>query len=831
MDQQTNPLLKIAVRSFTEFILRSGDISAGFMSAARALEGTRAHQKIQKQRKKEAKSRGEVYESEVPLQLSFTYREFDFQLDGRADGVLITPGVKWAEAVPEQAVIQRIVIEEIKSTLTPAERLDAPPDHWHWAQAKCYGYMLCVLRGLTGAGIRLTYGHIETGAVKSFEEDFSFEALKTFFFDLIEKYYVFAEMDARRVQERNDTARALTFPYGQYRAGQRELCVSVYAAVKQGRKLFAQAPTGIGKTMSALFPAIKALPEGLAEKIFYLTAKTVTRRAAEDALADCAAAGLRLRSVTLTAKDKICFQEPRVCDPAVCPYAKGHFDRVNEAIVDIVSHETALTRPILESYARKHCVCPFETALDVSLFCDVVICDYNHVYDPNAQLKRYFQDGGAFILLNDEAHNLVERGREMFSASLRRDNFMRTRKLFSRKSQLYHWMGVIARGLKGSPENAQATKASVITAMPPEELYAPLREFASEANDWLSSRSSDRSNNCPDDSPEQTPLLPGTSDASPSQALLELYFNVLDFLRAAETYDERFVTFWEARWPGQDEAVSMAAVRLYCLDPSYLLARETQKSRAAIFFSATLTPLEYFRAVLGGAETDFSLRLASPYPRENLGLFVDRTISAQYKNRHASYAPIARRLHEMVTARKGNYLVFFSSYEYLNMVHDLFAQTYPDIETIAQTSDMTEENRETFLSRFAPDKNETLLAFAVLGGLFSEGIDLKAEKLIGAAIVGVGLPFISEERGVIADYYTKACLNGFAYAYQYPGMNKVLQAAGRVIRSETDRGVVLLMDSRFSRNDYQPLFPLEWRSAVWLNAKSDFTGLLRTFWQ
>jgi DNA excision repair protein ERCC-2 len=778
----------LSIRQLVEFTLRNGDIDTAYMSQNRALDGTRVHQRIQKQRKKEAKTMDFTYQSEVVLDFFCEYKGIIFQLSGRADGLQI-------------AYDGNITLEEIKSTLAPLELLQVADSHWHWAQAKCYGYMYLASlddeNEQTGLTVALTYGQIETENVRSFTRYCSLEDLYAFFYGLLDRYWAYADMDLNRVRERNDTARLLAFPFGAYRPGQREMAVSVFAAIKQKRRLFTQAPTGIGKTISVLFPAVKSLSEGFGVKIFYLTAKVIARQVAEEAFRLMAEKGLRMRVITLTAGDKICFQETRKCDPLYCPYANGHFDRVNEAILDIVTNELVITRSSVEAYAGKHRVCPREFQLDVSLFCDAVICDYNHAYDPKAKLQRFFSFGGDYILLNDEAHNLLERARDMFSAGLYRRDFMDLRKAVGRRHPLYKGLKEIANKIR---ECWDTERDAFCRDGHPAELQALLFVFAQLCDEVLAQNEND----------------PNT------EALLTIYFNVLDYLRVSEIYDQRYAFFCEP---------AAGYIRLYCLDPSYLLAQAQKKTRACVFFSATLTPLDYFRTLLGGEPDDYTLRLASPFPRENLCLLVDDRISTRYRDRALSYETIADRLAVLVTAHTGNYMAFFPSYVYLNEVYTMFSDKYPTIKTLVQSQDMDDENREGFLVEFKENPRETLLAFTVMGGVFSEGIDLKGERLSGAAIIGVGLPMVCARRNVLLDYFNREGIgNGFAFAYIYPGMNKVMQASGRVIRTETDRGAVLLIDNRFTESDYRKLFPPEWDGYGIVRNEGNLVKSLEMFW-
>ncbi|MCL2398438.1 MAG: DEAD/DEAH box helicase [Defluviitaleaceae bacterium] len=766
--------INVSVRHLVEFILRGGSIDSGFfLSPTRALEGTRVHQRIQRLRKNEAEDVGGIYKKEVHLSAEYEYEGICFCIEGRADGIFTLDG--------------EVTIEEIKSTFMTLSRIEKNTDHWHWAQAKCYAYMYALFQKIDEVSCALIYGHIETNDLITFVESFSTKVLESFVLGLIEKYWDFAQLEIDRKAEVCLTGKALQFPFGSYREGQRELAVSIYAAIRNKKKLFAQAPTGIGKTMAALFPAVKALSEGMGEKIFYLTSKVVQRQLAENTLKYMVDKGLVICSITLTAKEKICIQEKRSCNPLHCNYANGHFNRVNAAILDCIRNEIIITRDIVEEYSHKHQVCPSEYALDLAIFCHVVICDYNHVYDPKAKLRRFFQDGGDFILLQDEAHNLVDRGREMFSAGVHRKEFAALRKDLGREHSLYKSLGLVTKKIRSGDFQLK-------------ELTDSLGEFSSTCELWLKENSGENSN---DSLPDEL------------EKILSVYFTTLDFLRISDLYDERYITYKDSDY-----------IRLFCLDPSYLLGLEQKKSRACIFFSATLTPLPYFQGILGGCSDDFLLRIKSPYPRENLCLVIDSRVSTKYKHRDQSLEAIVESLYAMVTAKPGNYMAFFPSYAYLDQVYERFADKYKHIEVMQQQQKTVDEKE--FLARFEP--SSCLLGFVVLGGAFSEGIDLKGDRLIGAAIVGVGLPQISHERDVISEYFTANGKNGFDYAYIYPGMNKVLQAAGRVIRTETDKGVVFLIDSRYTELSYRRLFPKEWEGYIKLTNRDRPEDVLRDFW-
>lgn len=773
--------INISIRNLVEFILRSGDIVSSYVGRNRAVEGTRIHSMIQKEM-------DDNYTPEVTLKTDVHFDDLTVTVQGRADGI-----------IEEE---DRIIIDEIKSTTKPLEKIDEDFNPLHWAQAKCYGYIYCIQNDLSEIDIQLTYYQIDTEEIKRLIKTYKLEELTEFFNDLMDRYYIWADFTRKWLDTRDMSIKELEFPFGDYRKGQRRLAVGVYRTIDENKKLFAEAPTGIGKTISTVFPSVKAIGEGKGEKIFYLTAKTITRSVAEDTFKILKNTGLRFKTVTLTAKDKICFCKESSCNPEECEYAKGHFDRVNDAMYDLLTNEDMITREVIEGYAKKYTVCPFEFSLDLSLWGDSIICDYNYVFDPRAQLKRFFLDAeNKYLFLIDEAHNLVDRSREMFSAVLYKDVFLALRKVFKKKETK------IAKAL--SKLNSFMLKMKkkcnddgyYIQKEEPDDIYYPLKKFVKEADEWLQEHQKEEGH----------------------QELLELYFEVLAFLRVAEDYDERYVTYVETYG-------NNVTVKLFCLDPSYLLSKTLEQGKASIFFSATLSPLEYYKDILGGKKEDNTMSLSSPFDRNNLMLMVADRVSTKYRNREFSYTSIADIIYSTVKNKKGNYMVFFPSYKYMNDVYDVFIDKYPEIRTMIQEVDMSEEEREDFLFSFKENPEQTLVSFAVMGGIYSEGIDLKGDRLSGAIVVGVGLPMVCLERNIIREYFNEENGLGYEYSYMYPGMNKVLQAAGRVIRTEEDKGVVCLIDERFSYSGYKKIFPPHLRSNVKIRRIEDMNKILKLFW-
>ncbi|MCY6958139.1 ATP-dependent DNA helicase [Clostridium brassicae] len=777
-------IIKISVRGLVEFVLRSGDLINAFVGSSRNTDAIKAHQKIQKAAPKE-------YMPEVTLSYIVEKEDVNLEISGRADGII--------------EYENNIIIDEIKTTTTPLEFVEEDYNELHWAQAKCYAYIYSKENKINNIDVQLTYYQMDTKEIKRFLKSYTFKELEAFFYDLVEKYLHWARILKENYEKRDESIKKLTFPFKEYREGQRKLAVSVYKTIEEGKIIFAQAPTGIGKTAATLFPSIKAMGEGHTSKIFYLTAKTITRTAGEKALNSMCDKGLKIKSVTLTAKDKICFKEETVCDPEKCEYAKGHFDRINKAIEDIFKEDN-FSRTLIEEYAKKHIVCPFEFSLDLTNYTDCVICDYNYVFDPKVYLKRFFGDTSTdCVFLIDEAHNLVDRAREMFSSEISKKEILDLKKMSKSEAiEVSKKLNKLNSIMVTFRKKCEGNNNYYIQGEVPEDIVNLLREFTYCAEKWL--------------------LENKKNENELKDKLLEFYFKALGFIRTYEEYDERYITYCEKTYED-------TKLKLFCLDPSYLLGEAMKRGKSTVLFSATLMPMNYFIDILGGDEMSYRLRLKTPFKKENLCLLVDNKISTKYNHREFTYDRIVEDIEHIIKSKKGNYIVFFPSYKYMNEIYIRLCDKNPEVNTIYQTIGMSEEEREDFLSAFSEENKDGLLGFAVMGGIFSEGIDLTGDKLIGTIIVGVGLPQICLERNIIRDYFKTKNGRGFEYAYMYPGMNKVMQASGRVIRTEKDRGIVLLIDERFSYPSYKELFPPEWKHGIICKNQNHLQESVKNFWQ
>lgn len=841
--------LHTSVRNLVEFILRGGDIDnrSGRMITDAMMEGSKIHRKIQR-------SMGEDYQAEVPLALTIEAEEYMLVIEGRADGIAYGEFPNQnseKEAYTQDTFLDRtgkseemVYIDEIKGVYRNVATMEAPV-YVHKAQAMCYAYIYALQNHLDQIGVQMTYCNLDTEDVKLFQEVFAWDALADWFGNLIAEYRKWADWQIMWRRKRQESIQNLEFPYP-YREGQRKLVGDVYRTIRRGKNLFLQAPTGVGKTISTIFPAVKAVGEELADRIFYLTAKTITATVAKETFGLLREQGYQAKIIQLTAKEKLCLcgntaieqeaadqdnpypdflQIKLECNPQNCPYAKGHFDRVNDAVFELLQASDLFTREEILAQARKHRVCPFELSLDVATWCDNILCDYNYVFDPNVYLKRFFQDSSKekYLFLVDEAHNLVDRSREMYSATLYKEDILAVKKIMKPHNQ------AIARTLdkcnkamldfKRECENYSVCESVGVLTFYLMRLVSQMEEFFEKPREF------------PD-----------------KKTVLDFYFELRNFVNIYDLVDENYVIYDEMQEDGR------FMIKLFCVDPSKNLQKCIDKSVSTIFFSATLLPINYYKRLLSTKEDNYAIYAQSTFDETQRLLAFGRDVSTKYTRRGpAEYEKIARYIRAAIRSKKGNYMVFFPSYKMMQDVYDVFARVERESDTrngvavsdepniaeesleesltiIMQHSNMNEAEREEFLQAFEQEDGGTLVAFCVMGGIFGEGIDLKNDRLIGAVIVGTGLPQISNEREILKQYYDKQGLSGFDYAFRYPGINKVLQAAGRVIRTQEDRGIIVLLDERFLQSDYNALYPREWKNRIVGNVETVDAEICK-FWE
>lgn len=784
-DSKTSKMkIRISVRNLVEFLLRSGDIDnrqVGGMQIEAMQRGSRMHRKLQKKA-------GPLYQAEVPLKMEFEEENYIVVLEGRADGIFKQDGQ------------EETAIDEIKGVFFDVSYMEEP-QNVHLAQAKCYAFIYAMQNSQAQMGVRMTYVNLDTEQLRYFYMRYAFEELEEWFLDIMGAYKKWAQFQYDWHRIRQASIKGLDFPFA-YRKGQKELVKNVYRTFLRKKNLFLQAPTGTGKTISTLFPAIKAVGEEVGDKIFYLTAKTITATVAKENLDVLYRMGYRAKTVQITAKEKLCLQENVACNPSDCPYAKGHYDRVNDAVYGLLQKADVYGREEIWEQARLYQVCPFELCLDTASWADNIICDYNYVFDPKVYLKRFFAEGvrGDYLFLVDEAHNLVERGREMYSALLYKEDFLNVRKLVKARGEK------LAAGLQrcnrilldykhdcGKFQYHDDISAFVFALM---RLVVVFDQFLQQNREFEG-----------------------------RDTVLELYYQVRGFLDTCEVLDDNYVIYSE------HEADGRFKIRLYCVDPSTNLQRRLDKGRSTVFFSATLLPVTYYKGLLSTKEDNYAIYAKSVFHPGQQLILISRDVTSKYNCRSdAQYERMAEYIYRTGTQKKGNYMVFFPSYQMMQDVCGKFLQiNSAQLDCLRQTSGMAEGERERFLAEFTTERERSMVAFCVMGGIFGEGIDLREDQLIGVIIIGTGLPQVGNEREILKQFYDRRSGNGFDYAYRYPGMNKVLQAAGRVIRTISDVGVVELLDERFLQWEYQALFPREWERYQVCSVQ-DVAEKLQQFW-
>lgn len=812
-------VVKTSVRHLIEFLFRNGDITTGSSVSANPeamLEGSRLHRKIQRGQRVS-------YQSEVPLKMEWQEGEYGLVLEGRADGIdqMEMNKAKFTykdeggqteineekfRAVDEINQIgsneKKITyIDEIKCVYRDVKEIEEA-DFLHLAQAKCYAYMYGHMHDLEKIGVQITYCHLETEEIKRIFYLYTMEELSLWFAEVLDSYRMWASYYVRARKKRNESIRQLRFPFS-FRPGQKKMTAIVYQAIENKKHVFLQAPTGIGKTISTLYPALKELGEEKAENIFYLTAKTITRTVAEDTIKLLKKQGLTLPTVTITAKEKICIQEEMQCDPESCERAKGHFDRINEALYALLNAECEISRENILLYAQKYMVCPYELSFEATAWADCIICDYNYVFDPHVNRKSLIEGSlRQNIYLIDEAHNLLDRARNMYSADIAKSDFKLPKKYFKDRNRfLFKKLNNCVLALRKIEKQAQEGERFNLHENA-DAMYFPIFHLIGPLEEYLADH----------------------DNFAEREEIVEFYFKISHFYMILDEMDSGYEIYSEKR--GRD-----FFLRLFCVNPSDKLEEYIENSRASIFFSATLLPVQYYRQLLGGNRFE-AYQIASPFNKKKRLLAITGDVTSRYTRRGEwEYGKMVRYLELCLEKKSGNYIIFFPSYEMLAEVFELAQKSNLALvsELIMQEPYMEEKDREAFLEKFKEQSVKPLIGFCVLGSIFSEGIDLTGESLIGVLIVGTGLPQICNEREVIRAYFDRKQKKGYDYAYRYPGMNKVLQAAGRVIRTAEDEGTILLMDERFLERQNQELLPEEWESYYVVN-RNNCGQVLENFW-
>lgn len=744
----------IAVRALCEFTAKAGDLDLRFTPSPTALEGIVGHRTV-------ASRRSEGYQSEVALE--GLYR--NLTVKGRADGY-----------DPAQNCL-----EEVKTYRGDLSKQPANHRQLHWAQAKIYGWLMCRKLELAQINLALVYFDIVSEKETCLVETFSAAQLQPFFELHCALFLNWAEQEMVHREGRNRAAQALAFPHADFRPGQRHLAESVFKAVSTGRCLMAQAPTGIGKTVGTLFPMLKALAPQQLDKVFFLTAKTPGRKLALDAAQVIlkSADAPPLRVLEMIARDKACEHPDKACHGESCPLAQGFYDRL-PAARQAASEVNLLDQDALRRIALDHGVCPYYLSQEMARWVDVVVADYNYYFDFSALLFGLAQaNQWKVAVLVDEAHNLVERGRQMYSASLDQATLNAVRK--TAPEPLKKPLQRVNREWNALHDQQQGTYQAYDKA--PEKLLQALSSCSASIGDYLN------------DHPQGL-----------DSTLQGFYFDLLQFGRVAELFDEHFLFDISKRDLERKRQLSQLCLRNVV--PARFIGPRLTAARSTVLFSATLSPRHYYADLLGTPANTVCIDVESPFDADQLQVHIVSRISTRFAHRQASVAPIVELIASQFSQRPGNYLAFFSSFDYLHQVSQSLAERYPGINLWSQSRGMAEAQRQEFLDRFTEGGEG--IGFAVLGGAFGEGIDLPGARLIGAFIATLGLaqfnPVNEQMKGRMAAIFGA----GYDYTYLFPGVQKVVQAAGRVIRTQQDQGVVMLIDDRFGESKVRQLLPRWW---------------------
>lgn len=783
----------VSVTQLSQYTSRSGDLSSGNYGSVSGIEGTRLHQKIFADLKKQY---GDSIETEYSMTGDYQYNDIDLHINGRADAII------------NDGTTNIVEIKSFNSTKNTFEKLVRPE---HMAQLELYSFLYMDMNNLDSVDITLRY--VSITSLEAFEkrETITYQQALEIYENHCTEYAMFASELMKYEVSMLSSVKNMSFPYDNIRPGQAEFMKNALLSLTSKEALFVEAPTGTGKTISTLYPAIKGLLRGKYSKIFYLTAKTATRVVALKALNDMRQKGLIIRSILLSSKENMCPYHQK-CDAKYCKYSKNYYVRLRPALDEILLNDD-ITPDLVSQIALKHEICPHEFALDTMNYCNVVIGDYNHAFDPRVTLVRCFEEDNheENVVLVDEAHNLVDRARNMYSCSF--------------SQELLDSMIKVFKGIDSKTEALLSRLQQYFTladqCMVTKQSFFAMTEEVDERK-VLRTENFEGTRSIPKKFYEilwkvcrfLSPVLEDLPKGELRSTAMNFFFEARFFLTIIEQYyNDSYITYLSK----ENNVISMNA---YCLDSSDKLNNLIRDKMAVIFFSATMSPYEYYRNVLIGKDADYcrNLSLPYPFPEENLEILINSDISTKYKDRAFTSQAIAKSVVKELSNRRGNYMIFFSSYEYMNAVSDLIEKDFCKLtsddkierKVLRQKSNMSDYDKKEYLSHFESPSDNLLLGTAVLGGHFGEGIDLVGDRLSGVIIVGVGVPKVTPIRQILNNYFAEKFGDGYAFAYRFPGWEKVLQAVGRVIRTEDDTGFAMLIDERLDSPEYLSLFPSHW---------------------
>lgn len=773
--------IELSVHELVDFVLRKGDIDSRSFNSMTMQEGTRIHNIYQSKQ-------GSNYLKEYPLKGIFSYEDSLVYLSGRSDGIIL-------EEVP--------IIEEIKSTNCDLNSFFKENEEWHLGQAICYGYLYAIEKGLDKVKIRLTYISQVNNDILKKNYCYKTDELLTKIHQYFDVYFQFARIIETRKNKLNESLNKLRFPFSNTREGQMELIDFTKQAIENADSRFAEASTGIGKTMATIYSTLSYLKDDKLDKVFYLCPKNTNFDNAAKALEILNKEGYLLSFTEIRARSKMCpYKLEKVCNPDDCPLTVGYYSKLKDVLRDCLVHENLLNSEIIDKYAKKYDVCPFELSLDFSVYTDFVVCDYNYAFHPISYLRRFFEVPDKtyrIFALVDEAHNLIDRARDMFTVTFSEEDYKNLKKELKgyRSPEINKILRKINQDLRLFKQ-FEFNDQPIILEQLDSKFIQHITKLRSEINVLET------------DNPKLK-LKKG------KDFLIDLY----KFIVINDLLNDGFKIILDNKYDN-------LTIKLFCIDPSSFINKSLFHFLGTLFFSATLTPIDYFQKVNLNRDGFKTISLPSPFNPNNFFLIINDNISIKYKDRDKTLEEVVKEINIFVSKKVGNYLIFVPSFEYSRKIEKYFIN---DSRFVFQTATMTNKDKDDFLANFKENPQESRVGVCVISGSFAESIDLTGDRLIGVVVVGVGLPQVNFENNLVKDFYIQKEMNGYEFAYMNPGINKVLQALGRVIRTQNDKGSALIIDSRYAQSHYFSVLKDRYKNYTKIKDSNGLTKALNSFYK
>lgn len=773
--------IELSVHELVDFVLRKGDIDSRSFNSMTMQEGTRIHNIYQSKQ-------GSNYLKEYPLKGIFSYEDSLVYLSGRSDGIIL-------EEVP--------IIEEIKSTNCDLNSFFKENEEWHLGQAICYGYLYAIEKGLDKVKIRLTYISQVNNDILKKNYCYKTDELLTKIHQYFDVYFQFARIIETRKNRRNESLSELRFPFSNAREGQMELIDFTKQAIESADSRFAEASTGIGKTMATIFSTLSYLKEDKLDKVFYLCPKNTNFDNAAKALEILNKEGYLLSYTEIRARSKMCpYKLEKACNPDDCPLTVGYYSKLKDVLKDCLVHENLLNSEIIDKYAEKYDVCSFELSLDFSVYTDFVVCDYNYAFHPISYLRRFFEVPDKtyrIFALVDEAHNLIDRARDMFTVTFSEEDYKNLKKELKgyRNPEINKILRKINQDLRLFKQFEFNDQPIIL-----EQLDSKFIQYITKLRSEINVLETDN---------------PKLKLKKGKDFLIDLY----KFIVINDLLNDGFKIILANKYDN-------LTIKLFCIDPSSFINKSLFHFLGTLFFSATLTPIDYFQKVNLNRDGFKTISLPSPFNPNNFFLIINDNISIKYKDRDKTLEEVVKEINIFVSKKVGNYLIFVPSFEYSRKIEKYFIN---DSRFVFQTATMTNKDKDEFLANFKENPQESRIGVCVISGSFAESIDLTGDRLIGVVVVGVGLPQVNFENNLVKDFYIQKEMNGYEFAYMNPGINKVLQALGRVIRTQNDKGSALIIDSRYAQSHYFSVLKDRYKNYAKIKDSNGLIKALNSFYK